>query len=115
MEDSTGVTTFVHVGLYSGVYLRAVLDDVTGELGDVRSRFLGAEEVKLTPLLVHDRPAMLACGARTFLSYPHPITKEFLLTPLDYHSFSSASMLRTEVFSRVAPQAIVGLKGSDIW
>ena len=115
MEDSTGVTNFVHVGLYSGVYLRAVLDDVTGELGDVRSRFLGAEEVKLSPILVNDTPAMLACGARTFLSYPHPVTKEFLLTPLDYYAFSSASMLRTEIFSRVAPQAVVALRGSDIW
>lgn len=115
MEDSTGVTTFVHVGLYSGVYLRAVLDDVTGELGDVRSRFLGAEEAKLFPVMVNDKPAILACGARTFLSYPHPETKELLLTPLDYHSFGFASMLRTEVFSRVAPQAIVALKGPDIW
>lgn len=114
MEDSTGITTFVHVGLYSGVYLRAVLDDVNGELGDVRSRFLGAEEIKLTPLLINDRPVMLACGARTFLSYPHPVTKEFLLTPLDYHTFGSASMLRTDIRG-FAQQAVVALKGAEIW
>jgi len=112
MEDSSGVSTYVHVGLFSGVYLRAVLDDIAGELSNVRSRFLGAEPVKLTSILVNDQPVMLACGARTFASYPHPETKEFLLTPLDYYSFHSASMLRTEIFN--VPQAIVALKGSDI-
>ncbi|KAK8194350.1 pre-mRNA-splicing factor rse1 [Zalaria obscura] len=112
MEDGTGMTTFVHVGLYSGVYLRAVLDDVTGELGDVRSRFLGAEEAKLFPVTVNDKPAMLCCGARTFLSYPHPDTKEMMLTPLDYHSFGYASMLRTGLAGQL--ESMVGLRGAEI-
>lgn len=118
MEDSTGVTTFVHVGLYSGLYIRAVLDDITGELGDVRSRFLGAEEAKLYPVTIKNTRAILACGARTFLSYPHPETKELLLTPLDYHSFHSASMLRSRMTGRngaqVSRQFIVALKGAEI-
>lgn len=119
MEDSAGMTTFVHVGLYSGLYLRAVLDDVTGELGDVRSRFLGADEAKLYPVMVKDRPALLACGARTFLTYPHPETKELLLTPLDYHSFNSASMLRSRVTGsrgrQISRQFMVALRGAEIF
>lgn len=109
MEDSTGYTTFVHVGLYSGVYLRAVLDDINGELGDVRSRFLGAEEAKLMPVRVNGQNAMLCCGARTFLSYPHPETKELLLTPLDYHAFGSASAMRVSLEGQA--DAIVGVRG----
>ncbi|KAH0353112.1 putative splicing factor 3B subunit 3, partial [Aureobasidium melanogenum] len=119
MEDSTGMTTFVHVGLFSGLYLRAVLDDITGELGDVRSRFLGAEEAKLYPVAINDSPAVLACGAKTFLSYPHPETKELLLTPLDYHSFNCASMLRSRVAGRKGQtsvrQSIVALRGAEIF
>lgn len=119
MEDGTGMTTFVHIGLFSGVYLRAVLDDVTGELDDVRSRFLGAEEAKLYPVTVDDSTALLACGAKTFLSYSHPETKEILLTPLDYHTFDAASMLRsTETVGnnnrQVVRKLIVALRGSEI-
>ncbi|GAB7355497.1 hypothetical protein MBLNU459_g5990t1 [Dothideomycetes sp. NU459] len=119
MEDGTGMTTFVHIGLFSGLYLRAVLDDVTGELGDVRSRFLGAEEAKLYPVMVNDSTALLACGAKTFLSYPHPETKELLLTPLNYHTFDAASMLRSKMTVRkgqqVVRQFIVALRGAEIF
>lgn len=118
MEDGAGMTTFVHIGLFSGVYLRAVLDDVTGELDDVRSRFLGAEEAKLYPVVVKDSTALLACGAKTFLAYPHPETKELLLTPLDYHSFDAASMLRSKVTvsrgKQVVRQFVVALRGAEI-
>ncbi|PSK51964.1 hypothetical protein B9Z65_3231 [Elsinoe australis] len=114
MEDTTGVSTFVHVGLYSGVYLRAVLDDITGELGNVRSRFLGAQEVKMSRVMVNHRPVMLACSTRTFMSYPHPNTKEFLLTPLEYFPFHSASIFRTSLFSKQAPQLVAGLHGQDL-
>jgi len=114
MEDTAGMTTFVHIGLFSGVYLRAVLDDITGELGNVRSRFLGAEEVKLTPVMINNSPVALACSARTFMSYPHPETKEFLLTPLDYHNFHAATMFRTDLFAKQSPQSVVGLHGAEL-
>ncbi|KAF2148522.1 pre-mRNA-splicing factor rse1 [Myriangium duriaei CBS 260.36] len=114
MEDSEGMTTFVHVGLYSGVYLRAVLDEIRGEIGHARSQFLGAEEVKLSPVLINDQPVMLACSTRTFMSYPHPDTKEFVVTPLDYLPFHSACMFRTDLFGKQAPQSVAGLHGSDL-
>lgn len=109
MEDTTGMTTFVHVGLYSGVYLRAVLDDVSGELGDVRSRFLGPDPVELAPVEVASRPAILACGSRTFLSYPHPDTNEFYVTPLDYKRFHAAKK-----FNKGDNPGIVGLTGPNV-
>lgn len=110
MEDSSGVSTYVHVGLYSGVYLRAVLDDITGELSNVRSRFLGPSPVILSSAVMNDRPVMLACSTRTFMSYPHPDTKEFLLTPLEYLSFHAACRFRSDLFS--GAQFIAGLHDS---
>ncbi|KAK0330069.1 pre-mRNA-splicing factor rse1, partial [Friedmanniomyces endolithicus] len=34
------VVSYVHIGLESGLYLRAIIDEVTGELGEVRTKFL---------------------------------------------------------------------------
>ncbi|KAJ5930206.1 Pre-mRNA-splicing factor rse1 [Penicillium verhagenii] len=86
MADSSsgGTTLYLHIGLYSGVYLRTVLDDVTGELSDTRTRFLGAKPVKLSQVSVQGQTAVLALSSRSWLGYSDIQTKSFMLTPLDY-------------------------------
>ncbi|KAK4147046.1 CPSF A subunit region-domain-containing protein [Dichotomopilus funicola] len=85
MEDSTGgMTLFLHVGLHSGVYLRTVLDEVTGELADARSKFLGSKPTKLFQVSVQGQPCVLALSSRPWLGYTDPITKNFVTTPLLY-------------------------------
>ncbi|KAJ5918015.1 Pre-mRNA-splicing factor rse1 [Penicillium verhagenii] len=86
MADSSsgGTTLYLHIGLYSGVYLRTVLDDVTGELSDTRTRFLGAKPVKLSQVSVQGQTAVLALSSRSWLGYSDIQTKSFTLTPLDY-------------------------------
>ena len=86
MADSTsgGSTLYLHIGLYSGVYLRTVLDEVTGELSDTRTRFLGAKPVKLFGVSVKGQPAVLALSSRPWLGYSDVQTKSFMLTSLDY-------------------------------
>ncbi|EON62276.1 pre-mRNA-splicing factor rse1 [Coniosporium apollinis CBS 100218] len=86
MADSSsgGSTLYLHIGLYSGVYLRTVLDEVTGELSDTRTRFLGPRPVKLFRVSVQGQPAVLALSSRSWLGYSEPQTKSFMLTPLDY-------------------------------
>lgn len=85
MEDSTGgMTLFLHVGLHSGVYLRTVLDEVTGELADARSKFLGSKPTKLFQVSVQGQPCVLAMSSRSWLGYTDPITKNFVTTPLIY-------------------------------
>ena len=48
-EGSAGQTTslYLNVGLQNGVLLRTVLDPVTGDLADTRTRYLGSRPVKL--------------------------------------------------------------------
>ncbi|CAG8401915.1 unnamed protein product [Penicillium salamii] len=86
MADSSsgGTTLYLHIGLYSGVYLRTVLDEVTGELSDTRTRFIGAKPVKLSQVSVKGQTAVLALSARPWLGYSDIQTKSFMLTPLDY-------------------------------
>ena len=86
MEDSSsgGSTFYLHIGLHSGVYLRTVLDEVTGELTDTRQKFLGPKAVRLFQVAVQQRTCVLALSSRPWLGYADPITKGFTLTPLSY-------------------------------
>lgn len=86
MADSSsgGSALYLHIGLNSGVYLRTVLDEVTGELSDTRTRFLGPKEIKLFRVTAQDQPAVLALSSRPWLGYSDPQTKAFMLTPLSY-------------------------------
>ncbi|KAK4157896.1 CPSF A subunit region-domain-containing protein [Chaetomidium leptoderma] len=96
MEDSTGgMTLYLHIGLHSGVYLRTVLDEVTGELTDTRQKFLGLKPAKLFQVSVQNQPCVLALSSRPWLGYTDPITKNFVMTPLSYteleHGWSFSS------------------------
>lgn len=112
MIDSTsgGSTLYLHIGLYSGVYLRTVLDEVTGELSDTRTRFLGAKPVKLFGVSVKGQPAVLALSSRPWLGYSDVQTKSFMLTSLDYvglewgWNFSSEQCL----------EGMVGIQGQNL-
>ena len=112
MADSTsgGSTLYLHIGLYSGVYLRTVLDEITGELSDTRTRFLGVKPVKLFQVSVKGQRSVLALSSRAWLGYSDPQTKGFMLTPLDYvplewgWNFSSEQCL----------EGMVGIQGQNL-
>ena len=112
MVDSTsgGTTLYLHIGLYSGVYLRTVLDEITGELSDTRTRFLGLKPAKLFRVSVNGQNAVLALSSRPWLGYTDPQTSSFMLTPLDYvgmqwaWSFSSEQCL----------EGVVGIQGQNL-
>lgn len=86
MADSSsgGLTLYLHIGLYSGVYLRTVLDEVSGELSDTRTKFLGPKPLKLFRVSVKNQPAILALSTKPWLGYSEAQTKSFMLTPLSY-------------------------------
>ncbi|KAI1770802.1 Pre-mRNA-splicing factor rse-1 [Hypoxylon cercidicola] len=82
MEDSYGSPAlYLHIGLHSGVYLRTVLDEITGELTDTRHRFLGLKPVKLAQVTVNRQKCVLALSSKPWLGYVDPV-RGFMLTPL---------------------------------
>jgi splicing factor 3B subunit 3 len=107
MDPTTGTTvTFVHIGLQSGLYLRAVIDEVTGELGEVRTKFLGAKATRLFPVNINQgagsddsESCVLACSSRPWLGYNHPLTHLYTLAPLVTAPLDAASDFVSEHIS----------------
>ncbi|MCJ1288954.1 pre-mRNA-splicing factor rse1 [Xylographa carneopallida] len=112
MADSTsgGSTLYLHIGLYSGVYLRTVLDEITGELSDTRTRFLGHKPAKLFRVSVKGQPAVLALSSRPWLGYSDPQTKGFMLTPLNYVDLEWGWNFSSEQCT----EGMVGIQGQNL-
>lgn len=112
MADATsgGSTLYLHIGLYSGVYLRTVLDEITGELSDVRTRFLGLKPAKLFRVSVSGQNCILAISTKAWLGYTDPQTKGFLLTPLDYPELKHAWTFSSEQ----CPEGMVGVQEQNL-
>ncbi len=110
MEDSAsgGSTLYLHIGLNSGVYLRTVLDEVTGELTDTRQKFLGPKAVRLFQVTVQGSACVLALSSRPWLGYADPITKGFTMTPLSYEELEWGWNFSSEQ----CPEGIVGVHGN---
>ena len=112
MADSTsgGTTLYLHIGLYSGVYLRTVLDEITGELSDTRTRFLGLKPAKLFKVSVKGQPAVLALSSRPWLGYSDVQTNGFMLTPLDYVGLNYSWSFSSEQ----CQEGMVGIQGQNL-
>lgn len=104
---STG-TSYLNIGLQNGVLLRSVLDSVTGDMSDTRTRYIGSRPVKLFRILVHGGEAVLAMSSRTWLSYSYQ--GRFHLTPLSYESLEHASSFASEQCS----EGIVAIAGNTL-
>lgn len=93
--DKVHPTTFVNIGLQTGVLLRTVLDAANGELTDTRTRFLGSKHISLTRMYVGGEMSVLAMSSRSWLNYPHQGHLQFaplLFDALDYASGFSAEL-----------------------
>jgi splicing factor 3B subunit 3 len=102
---SGGSTLYLHIGLTSGVYIRTILDEVTGDLSDTRSRFLGVQPVKLYSIQLPTQRAVLALTTKSWLGYTDEQTKMFTLTPLDYPALQSAWSFHSDQ----CPHGIIGV------
>lgn len=92
MQSSGSI--YLNIGLSNGVLLRTVLDPVTGDLADTRTRYLGSRPVKLFRIKMQGSEAVLAMSSRTWLSYYYQ--NRFHLTPLSYETLEYASGFSSE-------------------
>ncbi|KEZ42612.1 Pre-mRNA-splicing factor rse-1 [Scedosporium apiospermum] len=109
-SSSGGSTLYLHIGLHSGVYLRTVLDEVTGELTDTRQKFLGPRPVKLSQVSVKGQTCVLALSSRPWLGYADPISKSFVITPLNYVDLEWGWNFTSEQ----CEEGIVGIQGQSL-
>lgn len=120
MDPESGTTvTFAHIGLQSGVYLRAVIDEATGELGEVRTRFLGAKQARIFPIDLptsgEDEDAedgnigVIACSSRSWMAYNDPQSRLYTVTPL---MTTPLEAVRPFVSEHI--RGICGIQGSQL-
>ncbi|PVH96906.1 pre-mRNA-splicing factor rse1 [Periconia macrospinosa] len=100
-KSPRGYSQYLHIGLRSGVYIRSALDELSGEIGDTRRRFLGPEPVTFTRVAAAGEPAVIAMTSRPWLAYTHPRTSVLQLTPLNYIPFKSAWNFEGSAFKGV--------------
>ncbi|CDW54241.1 splicing factor 3B subunit 3 [Trichuris trichiura] len=92
-EETSG-SLFLNAGLENGVLLRTVLDNVTGELRDTRTRYLGTRPVKLFKVKLQEQTAVLAISSRSWLLYH--FQNRYHLTPIRYLQLESASSFSSD-------------------
>jgi splicing factor 3B subunit 3 len=92
--QTSGGSIYLNIGLCNGVLLRTVLDPVSGDLADTRTRYLGSRPVKLFRIKMQGSEAVLAMSSRTWLSYYYQ--NRFHLTPLSYETLEYASGFSSE-------------------
>lgn len=109
-EGGAGVqgTLYLNIGLQNGVLLRTVLDSVTGDLSDTRTRYLGSRPVKLFRVRMQGNESVLAVSSRSWLSYCYQ--SRFHLTPLSYETLEFASGFASEQ----CPEGIVAISANTL-
>lgn len=110
-QDDSGTsssTMFLNIGLSIGVLLRTVMDTVTGELSDTRTRYLGTRAVKLFRIPIHGSDAVLAISSRTWLSYFYQ--SRFHLAPLSYDTLEYACGFSSEQ----CPEGVVAISTNTL-
>lgn len=103
MKDNSpnGYSQYLHIGLRSGVYIRSILEDYSGEIGATRRRFLGPAPVRFARITAAGDPAVIVMTSRPWLSYAHPQTGTFCTTPLNYMPFEAAWNFEGSAFKGV--------------
>lgn len=99
---------FLNIGLQNGVLLRTVLDPVTGDLADTRTRYLGSRPVKLFRVKTQSNEAVLAVSSRTWLSYYFQNRSH--LAPLSYDTLEFASGFASEQ----CPEGVVAIAANTL-
>lgn len=99
----SGGILYLNIGLNNGVLFRVVLDPITGELTDTRTRYLGTSPVKLFRIAMQGGEAVLAVSSRSWLSYMYQ--SRFHIIPLSYEALEYASGFSSEQ----CPEGIVAI------
>uniref|UniRef100_A0AC34R4Z0 Uncharacterized protein n=1 Tax=Panagrolaimus sp. JU765 TaxID=591449 RepID=A0AC34R4Z0_9BILA len=82
--DESGASSMLHlnIGLANGCLIRTTIDQVTGDLADSRTRYLGTKPVTMSKVIVEGRDAVIATSSRSWILYHYQ--NRFHLTPLSY-------------------------------
>ncbi|EGG17647.1 CPSF domain-containing protein [Cavenderia fasciculata] len=101
-------TLFLHIGLKNGVLKRAVLDGLTGEISDMRTRILGRRPIKFFRVKIKGSPAVLALSTRVWMCYSN--LGRYEITPLSVEPLDHAASLSSDQ----CPEGIVATSENNL-
>eukprot|EP01133_Synstelium_polycarpum_P001533 gene1533-1790_t len=101
-------TLFLSVGLKNGVMKRSLVDALTGELSDTRTRLLGRKAVKFFRIKVKGNNALLALSSRVWLCYSN--NGKFEMTPLSVEPLDNVSSFCSDQ----CPEGIVSTSENNL-
>eukprot|EP01063_Lacrimia_lanifica_P025904 TRINITY_DN3399_c0_g2_i1.p1 TRINITY_DN3399_c0_g2~~TRINITY_DN3399_c0_g2_i1.p1 ORF type:complete len:1213 (+),score=503.34 TRINITY_DN3399_c0_g2_i1:154-3792(+) len=96
------------IGCANGIVVRSILDRVSGEITDVRTRFCGTKACDLVQVKAGGKDSMLVLSSRSWLSYHYQNTNR--LSPLCGEAFAHASPFS----SSACPEGIVAIAGNSL-
>jgi splicing factor 3B subunit 3 len=109
VNNTEGVRSlYLNIGLEKGVIIRVAVDQVSGDLSDPRSKFLGPKAVKLCRLQVSNQPCTMALSTRSWLLYN--FENRYHQDPLSYDGLESVADVSSEMFTK----GIVGVTGNSL-
>eukprot|EP00730_Choanoeca_flexa_P003436 TRINITY_DN11412_c0_g1_i1.p1 TRINITY_DN11412_c0_g1~~TRINITY_DN11412_c0_g1_i1.p1 ORF type:complete len:1210 (+),score=373.66 TRINITY_DN11412_c0_g1_i1:24-3653(+) len=101
-------TLSLNIGLDNGVLMRSTLDNVTADLSNARTRYLGSRAVKLFRIHVNGEHAVLALSAKPWLCYR--FQGQSRISPLSYDSLEWASAFTSEL----CPEGMAAVTGNTL-
>ncbi|GAM20196.1 hypothetical protein SAMD00019534_033710, partial [Acytostelium subglobosum LB1] len=82
-------TLFLNVGLKNGIMKRSIIDSLTGEISDTRTRLIGRKAVKFAKIKVKGGNALLALSSRVWICYSN--LNQYTMTPISSEALDNAS------------------------
>lgn len=106
-------TLFVHIGMSNGVYVRALVDGITGKLSDTRLKYLGSKPVELRTLALPNLAlsGVLAISSRPWIGFFNN-ENNFKLTPLIGSNIQSGTSFYSE---DIGTESVVGIKNGELY
>ena len=98
----------MYIGCANGILVRSVLDKVTGEITDARTRFCGTLPCKLVATKAAGRTAVMVLSSRSWLAYFHQ--NRYHLSPFSSPPFVHATPLSTASCA----EGIAAVSGSSL-
>ena len=91
--------------------LRTLLDQVTGDLSDTRTRYIGSRPVKLFRVTMQGGEAVLAMSSRTWITYYYQNRQVLLIFMLTHSCNDDDIKSKDDVYESWINQ----LKSSSLW
>lgn len=107
-SDAEPSLPYLHIGLHTGVYIVSILDPVSGQLSDTRTRFLGPKSVKVFKAKVVNHDTVLCLSTKPWIGFVSG--QSFEMAPLSLSGLTYAWAFSSEDF----PQAVIGVEGSNL-